>query len=250
MDHANDHSDGLQVNRSRSHTRLVVAMVSFVAAASGACRGDARRQATWSDDDSAFYALGTVVARRAKHFAPTPQEAAIVKRAITDSVRGLPVPVSLDAEEEQLKKLAEGRRPMVAAAERVEGERALAHAAGQPNAVTTPTGVVRRSLSPGNGRSPGPSDKVRVRQEGRLINGALVTRRKPEIVDIASTMPCLKETLPTMKVGETVRITCPASQAFGETGAPPQIPANAVIISTVELLEIVEPGGAAERGAP
>jgi FKBP-type peptidyl-prolyl cis-trans isomerase len=221
----------------------------------GACRSDVRREETWSDDDRTFYALGAVIARRVKHFAPAPAEQAIAKWAITDSVRGLPSPVPLDAQEERIRKLRELRRPMVAAAARVEGARALALAARQPNTVTTPTGVVRRSLSPGNGPSPGPNDKVRVRQETRLTNGALVTRRKSEVVDIATGIPCLKETLPTMKVGERVRITCSPAKAFGEAGAPPRVPGNAVIISTVELLEILEPGAATAtttvaRGAP
>jgi len=225
-------------------TRLVAALVSLLAAMT-ACRGDVANEQTWSDDDRTFYALGTVVARRVKHFAPSPAELAIAKRAIADSVRGLPSPVSLDAEQEGVQKLAELRLPMVAAATRADGERALARAAREPAAVTTPTGVVRRSLSPGSGALPGLNDKVRVRHEGRLTSGALITSRKPVVVDIATSIPCLKQTLLTMKVGEKVRITCPAAQAFGEAGAPPRIPENAVIVSTLELLEILAPGAAA-----
>ena len=246
----NDKTEAQRLNVRHGHTRIVATLVFLAAAASGACHGAVQREETWSDDDRTFYALGTVVARRAKHFAPTAPELAIVKRAITDSIRGLPLPVSVEAQDESLKRLAEQRLPLVAAAGRADGERALARAAREPNAVITSTGVVRRSLSAGNGRAPRPNDRVRVRHEERLTNGALVTSRKPQLIDIATSIPCLKDTLPTMKVGEKVRLTCPAAQAFGEVGAPPQIPANAVIISTVELLEIVEPGTAAARGAP
>jgi len=234
----------MQVGILVNQTGVIAALVSLSTVAAGACRGDVEREATWSDDDRTFYALGAVVARRAKHFAPTSAEQAIVKQAIVDSIRGLPLPVSQAAEEKRMQELAERRLPMVAAALRVEGEGALARAAREPNAVTTPTGVVRRSLSPGTGPSPGPNDKVRVRHEGRLTTGALVTRPKPAVVDIATAIPCLRETLPTMKVGETVRLTCPAAQAFGVAGEPPRIPANAVIVSKLQLLEILAPGAA------
>lgn len=230
-----------QLDVWRGHTRLVAMLVPLLVAAAGACRRDPRAEPTWSDDDRSFYALGTVVARRAKHFAPTSSELPIVKRAIADSIRGLPLLVSLNAEEDRLQKLVDLRRPMVAVADRLEGERTLARAARQPNAVTTATGIVRASLSPGTGPSPGPNDKVRVRHEGRLTNGALITRRKPEIMNVAACMPCLRETLPTMKVGEVVRLTCPASKAYGESGMPPRVPGNAVIVSTVELLEVLPP---------
>ena len=236
------------MNRPIKRMRFVVTLVSLLGAAPG-CRGNVQRQETWSDDDRAFYVLGTVVARRVKHFAPTAAELVIVKRAIADAIGGRPLAVSLEAEEDHLKKLAEARLPAVAAATRVEGERALARAAREPNAVTTPTGVVRRLLSPGTGPSPGPRDQVRVRHEGRLTTGALVTSRKPEVVDVATAIPCLKQTLPTMKVGEKVRLTCPAAQAFGEAGAPPRVPGHAVIISTLELLEILEPGAAGVQAA-
>lgn len=236
-------------------SRALWSLVALLVAGASACRGDVRREETWSDDDRTFYALGAILARRASHFAPSQAELAIVKRAVADTIRGLPAPVSTEAQQNQVEKLAALRLPRVAAAARVEGERALARAALQPNAVTTSTGVVRRTLSAGTGPSPDPSSKVRMRHETRLPNGALLIGRKPEVVDIAASIPCLKETLPTMKVGETVRVTCPAAQAFGEAGQPPRIPPSAVLISTVELLEIVKPDAVVDpavvaRGKP
>jgi hypothetical protein len=135
---------------------------------------------TSSDDDRTFYALGTVVARRAKHFAPTAPELAIVKRAITDSIRGLPLPVSVEAQDESPKRLAEQRLPLVAAAGRADGERALVRAAREPNAVITSTGVVRRSLSAGNGRAPGAA----CRRSPAAVSGSVghACRRSPAAV--------------------------------------------------------------------
>src|SRR5262245_27508969 len=114
----------MNVRARMNAARGIWTLVLLLAAAS-ACRRDVGGEETWSDDDRTFYALGAMIARRAKHFAPSPSELAIVKRAVVDTIRGLPAPVAVDSQEEQLQKLSELRLPKVAAVARVEGERAL-----------------------------------------------------------------------------------------------------------------------------
>jgi peptidylprolyl isomerase len=39
-----------------------------------------------------------------------------------------------------------------------------------------------------------------------------------------------------MSLGEKAELTCPPEFAYGSAGAPPDIPANATLIFTIELL--------------
>ena len=41
----------------------------------------------------------------------------------------------------------------------------------------------------------------------------------------------------TMKRGEVAKFTCKSEYAYGETGSPPKIPANATLIFEVELFD-------------
>jgi FKBP-type peptidyl-prolyl cis-trans isomerase FklB len=47
------------------------------------------------------------------------------------------------------------------------------------------------------------------------------------------------EALQLMKEGAKWQLVIPADLAYGERGAPPTIPANAVLVFDVELLEVL-----------
>ena len=44
-----------------------------------------------------------------------------------------------------------------------------------------------------------------------------------------------------MKVGGKARLVCPSDIAYGDRGAPPNIPGGATLVFEVELLEISKP---------
>lgn len=119
---------------------------------------------------------------------------------------------------------------------------ALDKAAAEPGAVRTPSGMVYRELTAGSGESPKPTDTVTVNYRGTLVNGtefdSSYKRNEPAQFPLNRVIPCWTEGLQRMKAGGKARLTCPAALAYGDTGAPPDIPGGATLIFEVELLRV------------
>jgi FKBP-type peptidyl-prolyl cis-trans isomerase FkpA len=101
---------------------------------------------------------------------------------------------------------------------------------------------VYTTLKPGTGANPARTDTVRVHYRGTLTNGtefdSSIKRGEPAEFALNGVIPCWTEGVQKMKVGEKARLVCPSALAYGERGAPPDIPGNSTLIFEVELLEI------------
>lgn len=111
-----------------------------------------------------------------------------------------------------------------------------------PTAETLPSGVTIERYRDGTGASPALNDVVRVHYQGTLTNGrefdSSYARGKPAEFPVNGVIPCWTEVLQRMKVGESVRISCPPKTAYGERGISGVIPPNSTLNFVVELLEI------------
>ena len=100
------------------------------------------------------------------------------------------------------------------------------------------TGVVVRTLQPGEGPSPAASDRVKVKYEGRLLDGKVFDSSEGTEFPLNRVIGCWTEGVQKMHVGEKARLVCPSSTAYGDQGRPPQIPGGATLVFDVELLSI------------
>ena len=118
----------------------------------------------------------------------------------------------------------------------------LSKAAAEPGAVKTSSGLVYRELRPGTGASPRPTDVVQVHYRGTRVDGkefdSSYRAGQPLKFPLNGVIPCWTEGVQKMKVGGKSQLVCPASIAYGERGAPPDIPGGATLIFEVELLSI------------
>ena len=96
----------------------------------------------------------------------------------------------------------------------------------------------------GTGAMPKPADTVKVHYRGYLIDGtefdSSYTRNQPVEFSLDGVIPGWTEALLLMKTGSQWKIFIPPELAYGETGNPPRIPPNALLIFDLELLEIVK----------
>jgi FKBP-type peptidyl-prolyl cis-trans isomerase FkpA len=142
----------------------------------------------------------------------------------------------------RVQQLAQTRVAAGAKAAQAQGQQFLDKAAQEQGSVKTPSGIVYTTLKPGTGASPARTDTVRVHYRGTLTNGtefdSSIKRGQPAEFALNGVIPCWTEGVQKMKVGEKARLVCPSALAYGERGAPPDIPGNSTLIFEVELLEI------------
>ena len=203
----------------------------------------ASAQALKTDDEKSLYAIGYLVGSR--NFAPLSlkaNELEIVKRGLSDGATGKKAQVEPESQMEKINAFAQARSSAGADKEKVAGREYAEKAAKEPGASKLPSGVVYKTLTPGNGPSPAATDKVKVNYEGRLTNGTVFDssykRGQPAEFGLNQVIKCWTEGVQKMKVGEKARLVCPSDIAYGDHGHPPTIPGGATLVFDVELLAI------------
>ena len=118
----------------------------------------------------------------------------------------------------------------------------LDRAATEPGAIRSSSGLVFRTLKPGDGPSPKATDRVKVHYHGTFTDGAVfdssVERGQPATFPLDKVIPCWTEGVQKMHVGEKARLVCPPYIAYGDRGAPPNVPGGSTLVFEVELLAI------------
>jgi len=203
----------------------------------------ASAQALKTDDEKSLYAIGYLVgSRNLQSLSLKPGELEIVKRGLTDGATGKKPQVEPESQMEKVNALATSRASAGADKEKTAGHDYAEKAAKEQGATKLPSGVVYKTLTPGNGPSPGATDKVKVNYEGRLTNGTVFDssykRGQPAEFGLNQVIKCWTEGVQKMKVGEKARLVCPSDIAYGDHGHPPTIPGGATLVFEVELLGI------------
>ena len=107
-----------------------------------------------------------------------------------------------------------------AAEEKEKSQAFLSGAASEEGAVKMDSGLVYRTLEPGQGASPAATDIVKVHYHGTLTDGTVFdsSRERGEPVEfpLNQVIPCWTEGVQKMKVGETAQLVCPSDIAYGD----------------------------------
>jgi FKBP-type peptidyl-prolyl cis-trans isomerase FkpA len=215
---------------------------SMSACAQGAGAGQAASSAPKldTDDQKTLYALGLLLGSNIKPFSLTPDELAIVKAGLSDSVTNAKPQVELETYGPKVNELAQKRLAAGADDAKKKGQEFADKVAKEKDAKKLPSGVVIRTITPGTGASPTADDTVKVHYEGKLIDGSVfdssIKRGQPAEFPLKGVVPCWTEALQQMKKGEKAQVVCPSSVAYGDRGQSP-IPPGATLSFEIELLD-------------
>ncbi len=240
---------------------LVVVSAGCTQGAGGGGGGatEANAQLT-TEDDKTYYALGLAIGKNLVDFKLDDAQMALVKKGLTDQVKGTPPAVDLNTYmpkisekaraaqqarfEDERKKAEAGLGP-----EKEKGKTFADNAAKEEGATKTESGLVYRETTAGKGATPAATDVVKVHYKGTLIDGtefdSSYGRGQPATFPLNRVIKCWTEGVGKMKVGGKAKLTCPADIAYGDMGSPPKIPGGATLVFEVELIEIM-----AQPGAP
>ncbi len=206
----------------------------------------ARAQALKTDDDKTLYALGSILGGNVKSLGLTKDEFARVRAGFEDAALGKKSQIDMQTFGPKVSDFAKKKQDAETAKDSIKQKEAaksfVEKAAKEAGAQSFPSGLIYKKLHDGTGGSPGPTSKVTVNYEGKLLDGTVFdssyARNQPASFPLNGVIACWTEGVQKMKIGEKAQLICPSAIAYGDHGHPPTIPGGAMLIFTVELISI------------
>ena len=129
----------------------------------------------------------------------------------------------------------------------VAGDKWLEDKAKEDGVHALPSGMLFKVLSKGDGaKSPNVGDPCDVHYKGTLTNGkqfdSSYDRGAPATFAPNQVIKGWTEALQLMVEGDKWEVYIPYNLAYGEAGRPPQIPAKATLVFTMELIKVKSGG--------
>jgi len=222
-------------------TRVAVFLLLALALRAEASPQKEAEKTAAPDEKEALYAMGAILGAKIKGYGLSPKELQIVERGFADAAANRKLLLRDPDLEEWGPKVEAvlGRRsnPRLAA-EKDRGRKVAEQTAKEPGAETLPSGIVVVPERRGDGPQPSARDRVRVKYEGRFVDGKSFDSSESAEFPLNQVIPCWTQGVQHIKVGGKARLVCPAATAYGDQGRPPQIPGGATLVFTVELLGI------------
>ncbi|MBI1374481.1 MAG: hypothetical protein GC159_17325 [Phycisphaera sp.] len=201
--------------------------------------------------NNASYAIGSNIGQSlAEDFKQSHLEPNIdlFLQGMTDALRGKDLKLT-DAQRQavmmELQKVMMAKQKEVDEAKKAEGVKFLDDNKTKEGVKVTKSGLQYKVIKEGDGKMPTKDDVVSVHYRGTLVDGtefdSSYKRNQPATFPVGGVIPGWVEALQLMKTGSKYRLFIPSELAYGATPPPRSpIPANAVLIFDVELLQIVD----------
>lgn len=205
-----------------------------------------------SERQRASYALGMMLGHNWKEQG-VDVDFDIVAKGFKDEQSGGPTLMTPEEMSETLKEYQktvaaeqQKKRELIAAENKKAGEEFLAQNKTKSGVKTLPDGLEYKVISEGKGPSPGPDDIVTVNYRGTLLGGTefdgTAKLGHPREFPVNKIIPGWSEALQMMKPGSVWELYIPSDLAYGAAGHPPQIPPNATLVFSVQLISSRAPG--------
>jgi len=193
-----------------------------------------------NEGEKALYVIGDYLGDEVTSgFFPSSREARIIAQGMYDEMMDVPLRVNLELYQSKIRELRDGRVESLRKKLSTMNAPYLAQAAAQPGAVRTPSGPIFRTLQPGTGRGVTVNSVVTLKFLGYFADGTVFSNEArlgpAHHVPAGRQLPCWRESIPRMYVGEKANVVCPPEAAYGSLGRSPNIPPNAVVAYDIEI---------------
>jgi FKBP-type peptidyl-prolyl cis-trans isomerase FkpA len=234
-----------------SRARAAGAVILAVSVLTGVARpSDAAAPAAAPSDDRIFYSLGLLLSQNLATFDLSERE---FQRVLSGFSYGYRHPAKTEDARDLIPLIhqVEHQRELILIQHQKDaGAAFLAKVAAIRGALKTPSGLVYVNLVRGTGQSPKPTDWVRIRYTGKLVDGTVFDSSfrpgAPTTFPLDGIIPCWREALQHIRVGGKARVVCPSDLAYGDLGRVPLIPQGATLDFQIELLAVMPGRGAAQ----
>ncbi|MFL5435831.1 MAG: FKBP-type peptidyl-prolyl cis-trans isomerase [Myxococcales bacterium] len=192
-------------------------------------------------DEEALYAMGAILGAKVNSYGLSKKELQTVERGFADAAANRKLRLADPDLEEwgpKVETFLQRKGSPRLTAEKDKGRKIAQQMAKENGARTLPSGVVVVTEREGNGPRPAATDKVRVKYEGKLVDGKSFDQSESAEFPLNQVIPCWTQGVQQIKAGGKARLVCPSDTAYGDQGRPPQIPAGATLVFTVELLAV------------
>jgi FKBP-type peptidyl-prolyl cis-trans isomerase FkpA len=197
-----------------------------------------------TDELKTFYTVGHTMGQRMKNLNLSDDELAAVNMGLADAAKGTKAQVNPDEYRAKLQELFKERMTKAAQGEKDSGKAYLENFAKEKDVVKTESGLAYKILSEGKGANPKATDTVKVHYHGTLIDGTVFDsskeRGQPVTFPLNRVIKGWTEGVQKVKEGGKIKLVIPSDLAYGDSGAPPNIPGGSTLVFEVELLEIVK----------
>lgn len=118
-------------------------------------------------------------------------------------------------------------------------EQFLAWNSGQPGVVETTTGLQYQVIEPGEGDRPTDADVALVGYKGELRDGTVFDQNERAPLPVGQMIPGFSEGMKLMPRGAKYRFWIPPALGYGASPQGDVIPADAVLIFEVEMIDFI-----------
>jgi FKBP-type peptidyl-prolyl cis-trans isomerase FkpA len=193
-----------------------------------------------NEGEKALYVMGDYLGDEvASGFFPSPREARIIAQGMYDEMFDAPLRVNLERYQSRIRDLRDRRVETLRNKLSTMNTPYLAQAAAQPGAIKTPSGAIFRTLQLGTGQGVSADSVVTLKFLGYFADGTVFSNEArlgpAHHVPAGRQLPCWRESIPRMHVGERANVVCPPAAAYGSSGRSPNIPPDAVVAYDIEI---------------
>lgn len=196
-----------------------------------------------SEMDSVSYILGAGMGKNIRENDINDVDVDLIMSGLIDGIDSdSTMKISFKEGNEYVRAFAMKQQKKAAEGAQAEADAYMEKMMAEGKLQSTESGILYEVVEMGDGPKPTKDDKVKVNYEGKTTDGEIFDssyeRGQPAEFPLTRVIPGWTEILQEMPVGSTFIATIPPSLAYGETGSPPNIGPNEVLIFKIELLDI------------